>query len=153
MFRRKLIDLRREMPILARHEGDWEGEYIHIDLSGRVFDRHESLLSCMFPTDGNYPYYQINRYRWSDGKKEELHFPATYKDGRIWLNNDRIVGSVWEIDDRSLMVTWSRRDAPHSYLYEMIQISRDDKIRNRTWHWFQNDELIQRTLISERRIK
>ena len=93
MFRKKSIDLRREMPTLAKHEGQWRGEYVHLDLSGRVIDRHASHLTCRFPDSGAHPYYQVNRYRWDDGTREELHFPATFRDGKIWWDTERISGS------------------------------------------------------------
>jgi len=153
MFKKKSVDLRREMPVLARHEGDWEGEYLHLNTAGKVLDRHGSHLSCMFPFEGQYAYYQINRYRWDDGKREELHFPAVFRDGRIWWDTSRIAGSGWEVDENSVMLKWSRKDVPNSYLYEMIQLSRDGQSRYRTWHWFQNGELFQRTIINERRMK
>ena len=41
---------------------------------------------------------------------------------------------------------------PGSYLYEMIQISAGNDQRARTWHWFMNDELVNRTCIKEARI-
>ena len=44
-----------------------------------------------------------------------------------------------------------RKDLPNSYLYEMIQLSRDGERRYRTWHWYQDDRLTQRTLINEER--
>jgi hypothetical protein len=34
----------------------------------------------------------------------------------------------------------------------MIQISEDNRNRGRTWHWFENDQLVKRTCIKERRI-
>jgi hypothetical protein len=146
-------ELRNAMPVLARHKGEWEGEYIHVDADNREIDRHASHLKCSFPEDGPFAYYQINTYRWADGRTEELHFPATYRDGRIWWDTDRIEGSAWEVDARTVMLTWVRKGEPGTYLYEMIQISADGDHRGRTWHWFENDQLVKRTCIKERRIR
>lgn len=146
-------ELRNAMPVLARHEGEWEGEYIHVDADNREIDRHRSHLKCSFPEGGPFAYYQINTYRWADGRTEEVHFPATYRDGRIWWDTDRIEGSAWEVDARTVMLTWVRKDEPGAYLYEMIQISADGDHRGRTWHWFENDQLVKRTCIKERRIR
>jgi len=41
------------------------------------------------------------------------------------------------------VLTWTRKDLPGSYLYEMIQISDDGRRRARTWHWFVDDALLQ----------
>ncbi len=153
MFGRKKVDLLEEMPVLARHRGEWQGEYVHLNPDGKVIDRHTSHLICSFPSDGKFPFYQVNLYSWEDGKKEELHLGATYRDGRIWWDTDSIKGCGWELDARTLVLTWVRKDMPDSYLYEMIHIGRDNKTRSRTWHMFQNDKLIQRTVINETRVK
>jgi hypothetical protein len=143
--------MHQAMPVLARHEGEWEGVYIHVDADNREIDRHASHLKCAFPDDGPFAYYQINTYLWEDGRTEELHFPATYKDKRIWWDTDRIEGSAWEVDERTVMLTWVRKGEPGTYLYEMIQISEDGAHRGRTWHWFENDVLVRRTCIKEQR--
>lgn len=147
-----MSDIRTGMPVLVRHEGVWEGEYIHVDPSNAVLDRHHSRLQCRFPAEGPHAYYQINTYSWDNGRVEEIHFPATYRDGRIWWDTDRIDGSAWEIDRRTVMLMWTRKDLPGTYLYEMIQISDDGNNRGRTWHWFENDVLVKRTCIKERRV-
>lgn len=147
-----MSDIRAEMPVLARHEGIWEGEYIHVDPSNAEIDRHASRLQCMFPDGGAHAYHQINTYTWPDGRSEEIHFPATYRDGQIFWDTDRIVGRAWEIDARTVVLTWTRKDNPKAYLYEMIQISDDNAHRGRTWHWFEDDVLVKRTCIRERRV-
>ena len=145
-------DIRRGMPVLARHEGEWQGEYIHVAPDNRLIDRHASHLICAFPVGGEYDYLQKNIYTWNDSRREELDFPARYRDGRIWWDNERIVGSAWEIDARTIVLNWSRKDLPGSYLYEMIQINGANDKRGRTWHWFVDDELVRRTCIKETRI-
>ena len=146
-----MSNIRTAMPVLARHEGDWEGTYIQIDAQGVEIDRHKAELKCMFPADGPHAYHQINTYTWDDGRREEIHFPASFRDGRIWWDTDRIEGSAWEIDARTVVLTWTRKDMPSHYLYEMIQISEDNNNRGRTWHWFENDVLVRRTCIKEQR--
>lgn len=147
-----MSDIRTAMPLLARHEGVWEGVYIHVDTDNKEIERHKSRLQCLMPEDGEHPYYQINTYTWDDGRTEEIHFPAAYRDGKIWWDTDRIVGSCWEINDQTIVLTWVRKDEPGAYLYEMIQLSADGNDRARTWHWFQNDELFKRTCIKEKRV-
>lgn len=148
-----MSSIRQGMPVLARHEGEWEGEYIHVDTNNIVLDRHKSHLQCKFPASGPHAYHQINTYTWPDGRREELHFPATYRDGQIFWDTDRIVGRAWEIDPKTVVLTWTRKGEPGTYLYEMIQLSDDGRHRGRTWHWFENDQLVKRTCIKERRIK
>ena len=145
--------IRNEMPVLARHEGEWAGTYLYVDTEGKIIDKHVSHLTCSFPLDGSGDYFQINRYTWEDGKIEEHHFPALYKDGKIWFDSERIVGCAWEVDEKTIVLTWSYKNDPESCLYEMIQISPDGNTRARTWHWFERGELVKRTLINEMRLK
>ena len=84
-----------QMPVLARHAGEWEGTYTYIDTENEILDQHRSHLTCSFPETGDHDYYQVNRYIWDDGKTEEHHFPATYAEGRIWWDTDRIEGCAW----------------------------------------------------------
>ncbi|MEQ8463093.1 DUF3598 family protein [Coleofasciculus sp. E1-EBD-02] len=147
-----MSNIKHEMPLLARHEGDWEGTYIVVDLQGTVLDQHKSNLSCQFPNEGSYDYYQINRYHWSDGKQEEHQFPGIYRDNALWFDTERIQGKAWEVDSATIMLHFTYKGMPDSYLYEMIQLSPCNNYRFRTWHWFKNHQLFQRTLIQEERI-
>lgn len=147
------MSIRSEMPVLARHEGAWTGTYLHMDIDGRELDRHLAHLQCSFPDDGPYAYYQVNTYEWADGRREEIHFPATYRDRQVFWDTDRILGRAWEVDPRTVMLTWTRKGEPQTYLYEMIQISDDGQNRGRTWHWFENDLLVRRTCIKEKRVR
>lgn len=148
-----MASIREEMPVLVRHEGDWVGTYILVDPEGKILDKHESHLTCQFPTNSPYPYYQINRYKWSDGRQEEHKFPATYRDKAIWFDTERIEGKAWEVDDFTIILYFSYKGMPGTYLYEMIQISPCNNYRARTWQWFKSDRLFQRTLIQEKRMR
>ena len=146
------MSIREGMPLLTRHEGEWIGEYILVDGQGQILDRHQSHLKCEFPTDGSNDYFQTNTYTWADGKKEIFSFPATYRDGRIWFDTERIEGSAWEIDESTIVLTWNRKDIKGACLYEMIQLSTDGMHRTRTWHWLgASGEMEYRTLIKETR--
>jgi hypothetical protein len=146
------MGIREDMPVLASHEGSWTGEYVHVDPAGNILDRHRADLSCSFPTDGEFPYWQVNKYTWEDGREETIQFPATFKDKAIWFETDRIDGHAWEIDERTVMLTWTYKNDPGNYLYEMIQIDVTKTQRARTWHWFEGGELVKRTLIKETRV-
>lgn len=146
------MSIREGMPVLARHEGEWVGEYIHVNAQGEEIDRHSSHLHCTFPTDGSHDYYQTNKYMWADGREETFSFPAAYRDKRIWFDTERIDGSAWEANDSIIILYWIRKDIEGACLYEMIQLSECGQHRSRTWHWLQHGELFQRTLIKETRL-
>ena len=149
-------ELKKAHPVLARHEGVWDGIYRHYDADGNKTDEHKSRLLCRFPDKGDHLYHQTNIYMWDDGKIETRDFPAQIKDGRLWWDNEFIQG--WAADmtldtnNRTTVLNWVRTGDPDLYLYEMIQISDCGTKRARTWHWFKNDALFSRTLVDERKI-
>lgn len=145
-------ELKTLMPLLARHEGVWEGIYRYYDAAGNKIDEHRSRLLCRFPATGP-AYHQTNLYKWADGRTEIRDFPASVVNGRISWDNELINGWAADVplDDfkRTTMLNWTRTGEPDLYLYEMIQISDDGQSRSRTWQWFKQDRLFQRTLIDE----
>lgn len=147
------MGIRDAMPLLARHEGVWDGVYTYYDAAGRQIDRHRSRLLCRFPEQGH-PYHQTNYYTWDDGRVEIRDFPATYADGRVWWDNELIKGWAAEVGldaaRRTIMLYWQRQGDPALYLYEMIQIADDGATRCRTWHWIRKGRLETRTAIEER---
>lgn len=148
-----MIDMAKEMPLLARHEGVWDGTYTYFNADSEKVDEHASRLLCRITGDDAVPYHQTNYYTWPDGKTEIRDFPATYRDGRIWWDNELIQGWAAEVglDDkhRTIMLYWQRTGDPSLYLYEQIQISDDGQNRCRTWHWIRDGKLETRTAIQE----
>lgn len=146
-------ELKKQMPVLARHEGVWEGSYRYYNPEGDKIDEHASRLLCRFPEEGH-AYHQTNLYRWADGRRETRDFPATVADGRLRWDNEFINGWACDValDDfnRTTMLYWTRTGEPDLYLYEMIQLSDDGQARARVWQWYKADRLFQRTLVDER---
>ena len=148
------MPIREGMPLLARHEGEWEGTYTHVDATGAVVDRHASHLTCRFPTDGSHDYLQTNRYTWDDGRVEEHTFPGVYDGyGRMLFDTERIRGVTWCLDERAVYLTWqfTAADADQR-LFELILLSDDGRHRSRTWQWLDGGVCVRRTLIDEARI-
>lgn len=145
--------LKQQLPVLARHEGVWDGNYRYYDPSGEQIDAHRSRLLCRFVDE--HTYHQTNYYYWSDGREDIRDFPSKLEQGRLVFYTD-IDG--WAADEpldthgRTVLLNWTRKEDPSLYLYEMIQISDCGTARARTWHWFKDDRLFQRTLIDERRV-
>lgn len=148
--------IRTDMPILAANEGVWEGWYRYYDADGNQIDAHRSQLICRFPKGGRYPYHQSNIYTWEDGRTETRDFPADYRDGRVWFDNDLIYGWAAEVPldehDRTTMLHWTRKGEPDLYLYEMIHNSDCGKFRSRVWQWIKAGKTHMRTLIDEEKV-
>lgn len=148
------MGIRDDMPLLARHEGVWDGVYTYYNAAGEKVDAHKSRLLCRFPDDGEHPYHQTNFYTWGDGRQEIRDFPAAYHDKRVWWDNELIKGWAAEVGldeyNRTVMLYWQRQGDPSLYLYEMIQLADDGQSRCRTWHWIRSGQLETRTAIQER---
>jgi len=149
------VDLRRELPVVARHEGTWEGELIELDTDLTVQDRFETRVSIDLSPGGEYPYSQHNRYRWPDGTERTHELPARYEEGRLVFETGYVEGVAWEAahDDRSVVLTWTRTDEPGVSFHELITLGGDGDRRARTWHRFEDGGLTSRTLIEERRVE
>ncbi len=151
-----MSSLKTLMPLLARQAGVWEGWYRYCDEHGNKIDEHRSRLVCRVPDSGPFHYHQTNYYTWADGRTETREFPAQYRDGRLWFQSDLIDGWAAEVglDDhhRTLMLYWTRKGEPDTYLYEMIQTSDDGRYRTRVWQWIRGGRTRMRTLIDEQKV-
>ena len=147
------MSLREKMPLLAKHEGVWDGYYRYFDPAGNKIDEHKSRLLCRMKGDDNY--HQTNYYYWADGKKDTRDFPALVKEDRLVFYTE-ISGWAAEVPldehNRTIMLYWKRNNEPDLYLYEMIQISDCGQYRARVWQWFRQGRLFQRTLVDEQRV-
>ena len=147
------MSLRERMPLLARHEGVWDGYYRYFDNTGNKVDEHKSRIVCrMIGADD---YHQTTYYFWSDGKKDIRDFPAVVEEDRLMFYTE-ITGWAAEVpldeNSRTIMLHWTRNNEPGLYLYEMIQISDCGQYRARVWQWFREGQLLKRTLVDEQRI-
>ena len=152
-----MSNIKKDMPLLARHEGVWDGWYRYYDAEGNKQDEHKSRLICRFPEGEKYPYHQTNLYAWADGKQEMRDFPAVVRDDRIWFDDNPLIeGWAAEVPldtfNRTLMLNWTRKGEEGVYLYELINLSDCNRYRCRTWHWIKDGILQQRTCMSEERI-
>lgn len=140
------------MPIMDKHLGEWRGEYIHVDADGKIVDRHASHLFCRIPEDGSFSFIQTNTYTWDDGRQEVFDFGGRVENEIAYFDTERITGEMSQVDDLTIVLTWSYKDDPDNYLYELIQLSRDGRHKCRTWHWMDGDRLVKRTIISETKV-
>lgn len=149
--------IKTRMPLLARHEGTWEGTYRFISPQLVVRDQYDFRIDVKFPDDGRggVTYRQESFYTWPDGRTQSLVFEAEYRerDGRpMAVFEGRIAGRIWELDDRTVYLTFHFADRPTVDVCEMIQLAPNNRDRARTWHWFDNGKLFELTLVDERRV-
>lgn len=150
--------IAERQPIVADQAGVWEGEYVHLSADHHIIDRHKSRLICRLQDgpDGVAKLSQTNIYTWPDDTQEIRFFDGTFEGDRVWIKNDLIDGWTGAVDmdptRRTILVGWVRAHEPDFRYYEMITVAEDGNAKNRTWHWYRNGRLFQRTLINERRL-
>ncbi|TDC03936.1 DUF3598 domain-containing protein [Nonomuraea longispora] len=146
------MGLREDMPLLARHEGKWEGEYVHVDPGGAVLDRHRAEMTCAIAGDD--VYHQTNRYTWDDGRVEVHEFPGRHLGGgRCGFDTDRLKGEFWELDESTIYLRWQyKAEGEDLRLFELIVLSETGDTRSRVWQWIRDGVCVRRTLINERRV-
>lgn len=150
--------ISKQQPIVAEQAGVWDGEYVHLDASHNIIDRHNSRLICRLQDgpDGEAKLSQTNIYDWSDGTREIRYFDGVFKSDRVWISNELIEGWTGAValdpTNRTIMVGWTRPQEPDFRYYEMITVAQDGNAKNRTWHWYRKGRLFQRTVINEVRI-
>ena len=143
----------QDMPVMLKHEGIWQGSYTHVDIHGKVIDQHDSKVICEFPTSGESAYTQHNHFTWSDGTSKQVSFPGQQQGNRIWWDTETFSGYGWESGADTVMLKLDRKDIPGAYFLEVIILSENNIDRARTWHWFKDGQLFQRTLCDERRVQ
>ena len=141
--------IERAMPSLLLHEGVWTGRYRTVDLNGGTVDEHESRVECLFPDNGRYHYVQRNAFRWADGRTHEVEFGGVLRDERIFWDTETFAGYGWTTRDDVVLLTLDRKDVANASFTEIIVLGGDRNNRARTWHWFQDGVLYQRTLCDE----
>ena len=128
------------------------GRYRHIDTDGVLLDEHETRVECVFPETGPYAYVQRNRFEWPDGRTREVEFGGVLEGDRIFWDTDTFAGYGWTTRDGVILLTLDRKDLPDASFTEIIVLGPGGDDRARTWHWFRDGALFQRTLCDERRL-
>lgn len=149
-------DIRTGMPVLARHEGVWEGTFRRYDADGVLIAEFPSVITTTFPEDGPFDYQQTNRYLRDAGEDIVIRSAGSFDGERLRFENERVRG--WVVDDatdafgRSTLLFFEYLDGSGTYVYETVQISDDGSRRHRATQYFNADGSLQRrTLIDETR--
>lgn len=159
--RYSVADLRRLQPILARHEGVWEGIYRRYDALGMPIGQHRSRVVIRYrpdPKGGNEVYEQTNLYYHADGRQEEIQTTGSFDGDRLRFHSDRVDG--WSKDDATdparrtclLFMEFKKNVGWYTagvQVYEIINISDDGRHRSRMTQHLQGGKTLTRTLIDE----
>ncbi|MDX2144502.1 MAG: hypothetical protein SFV19_14185 [Rhodospirillaceae bacterium] len=157
-----LAAMRKALPIIARHEGVWEGIYRRYDAQGQSIGMHRSrVVMRLRPEAANDEFYdQTNIYYHPDGRTEVIQTKGVFDGERLRFYSDRVDG--WSKDDitdpenRSCMLFMIFKQDIGWYtagvqVYELINISDCDRYRTRMTQHLKDGRTLTRTLIDETR--
>jgi len=137
---------------MLKHEGIWAGTYIHVDVDGKIIDKHQAHVTCEFPDSGPYVYIQHNVFTWEDGREQKYQLPGIIKDDKLWWDTETFSGYAWQTEFDVVLLNLLRKDEPDANFFEMITLGDTGEYRARTWQWFRGGKLYKRTLCDEQRI-
>lgn len=157
-----LAVLRQMLPIIARHEGVWEGVYRRYDAQGQSIGTHRSRVVMRFrPEAASDEFYdQTNIYYHPDGRTEIIQTRGVFDGERLRFYSDRVDG--WSKDDATdparracLLFMQFKKDVSWYtagvQVYELINISDCDRYRTRMTQHLKDGRTLTRTLIDETR--
>ena len=147
--------VRDRFPVLARHEGVWDGTFMRLDADNKVAAEFKSRIIKRFLPDEFWPkiYHQTNMYEFADGTTQVIDTKGEYRDGKIHFGSERVQG--WQLDDltdpfhRTVFLYMVYTSDPDQYVYELINISDDGQHRTRMTQFLKNGRNTRRTLIDE----
>ena len=147
--------LAEHLPVIARHAGVWEGNFVRLDAASNVDARFRSQIVFRLFDDAHWPniYLQTNTYWLPDGSVQSFDTPGSFRDGRIRFESQRVRG--WSADDpldtesANALLFMDVLYMPGAHIYEMAQISRDNSRRSRCVQFVRDATTVQRTLIDE----
>ncbi len=145
------------LPVLARHEGVWDGWFRRVAHDGDKLEEFPTRVVVRYLDDDHWPdiYHQTNSYTRPDGTSQQIETRGSVHDGRLVFKSARVDG--WSIDDptdpnrRSALMYMDFLTDPGLHVYEMMQISDCGQHRTRVAQFLRDGLTISRTLIDETR--
>lgn len=156
-----VADLKIKLPVLARNEGVWEGDYRRYGSDGRLMTEFKSRVVMRFRTDvpSQEMYYQTNIYRFADGKGQVIESTGWFDGQRLRFGSERDI-SGWAADNKTdpngqtcLLYMSVHSATPQlakgSICYELVQLSDCGRYRARAAQYVHDGRIIMRTMIDE----
>ena len=145
------------LPVLARHEGVWDGWFRRIDPNGDKLEEFPTRVIVRYLGDDLWPniYHQTNAYTLPNGSSQQIETRGSVCDGKLVFKSARVDG--WSVDDptdphrRSALMYMDFLTDPGLHMHEMMQISDCGRHRTRVAQFLRNGLIVSRTLIDETR--
>jgi hypothetical protein len=141
-------EIARRFPLLHRHLGCWAGVHRSVSPAGRLLDEYEARVLCR--RDGE-RYLQTTTRRWPDGREQATEFSGSFREGRLVYEGPDAYGAGVEVDESSILSTWTNPALPGVSWVALITLLADDR-RCRTIQQIEGGRLTRLIVIEESRI-
>ena len=147
----------RRMPVMARMEGVWEGEFRRVDAKGALIEAVPSRVIVRFLPDGEaYDYHQINITRPGEEGEQRIESNGKWDVDRLRFSNSRLSGWAKDLTaDPSGLTSVFRMaftDGSGLTVSEIVSLSGDGNRRMRATQYIRDGRIARRTLIDEKRV-
>lgn len=146
----------RRMPVLARMEGVWDGQFRRVDASGELIEAVASRVIARFLPDGEaYDYHQVNITRPGEEGEQRIESWGKWDVDRLRFSNARLNGWAQDLaaDESGLTAVFSMTftDGSGLTVSEIVSLGEDGNSRMRATQYIRNGRIVRRTLIDETR--
>ena len=147
----------RRMPVMARMEGVWEGEFRRVDSEGALIEAVPSRVIVRFLPDGEaYDYHQVNITRPGEEGEQRIESQGKWDVDRLRFSNARLNGWAQDLaTDPSGLTSVFRMnftDGSGLAVSEIVSLSEAGKRRMRATQYIRDGRIARRTLINEKRV-
>jgi hypothetical protein len=141
-------------PAISRQEGVWIGRFRRYDAEGNLMADLSSEITVKLDfSNEKTPFHQTNKYTFADGKTQIIESEGRIEGNKLFFSNAQIEGWATDLisDDnkRTSIFFFKYKDGSNIYVYEIVTLSDDGKIRSRATQYLKNGKIIRRTLIDE----
>ena len=146
----------RRMPVMARMEGVWEGEFRRVDSEGALIELAPSRVIVSFLPDGEpYDYHQVNITRPGEEGEQRIESRGKWDVDRLRFTNARLNGWAQDLasDPSGLTSVFRMKftDGSGLTVSEIVSLSADGNRRMRATQYIRDGRIVRRTLIDEKR--
>ena len=147
----------RRMPVMARMEGVWDGEFRRVDAKGELIEAVPSRVIARFLPDGEaYDYHQVNITRPGGEGEQRIESQGKWDVDRLRFSNARLNGWAQDLAaDPSGLTSVFRMtftDGSGLTVSEIVSLSDDGNRRMRATQYMRDGRIVRRTLIDEERV-
>jgi hypothetical protein len=150
--------ISQRFPVMARHEGVWQGIHRKLDAAGNPTRSYRSTVIVRYmdaEPDGTVM-RQTDIHHFDDRPDEVIETTGCVEGNLIVFRTDRVDGFAGDLNDPGQRACFVYLDIKYipggASMYEMVEISPDGRSRHIGTQLLKDGRLLERTLIDEAKV-